>query len=99
MPGKLICVDQIISAQPGLVLQSSGCLTASRIWTCNVFLDVYSGYGYGFVMRDTSLDQTIAAKRTFKCELSKHNVNVKAYCANNRRFTDLRFKEEVMKCN
>ena len=64
-PGSLVCVDQLISSQPGLVPQSSGYLTASRIWACNVFFDVFSGYGYGHMMRNTSLDQTIEAKQAF----------------------------------
>jgi len=61
-PGKLVCIDQLISSQLGLVPQASGYLTASRIWACNIFLDVYSGYGYRFMMRDTTLNQTIQAK-------------------------------------
>jgi len=98
-PGKLVCVDQMVSSQPGLVPQSSGYLTASRIWACTIFLDVFSGYGYGFMIRDTYLNQTILAKQTFERELSKHNIRVHAYRTDNGRFADHGFKEEINICN
>ena len=94
-PGSLVCVDQLISSQPGLVPQSSGYLTASRIWACNIFYDVFSNFGCGYMMRNTSLDQTIAAKHAFERELLKHNVTVKAYRADNGRFADAGFKAEI----
>ena len=99
MPGSLVCVDQLISSQPGLLPQSSGYLTASRIWACNVFLDVNTGYGFGFMMCNTSLEQTIKAKQAFEFELSKHNIKVMAYRADNGRFADHGFKEEVNRYN
>ena len=39
--------------------------------------------------RDTTLDQTLQAKKAFECELSKHNVQVIACCADNGRFAEL----------
>ena len=54
--GKLVCVDQLISAQPELMPHSFGYLKASRIWAYNIFLDVFSEYRYGFMMRDTILN-------------------------------------------
>ena len=56
VPSSLVCVDQLISSQPSLLPQSSGYLTASRIWACNVFLDVNTRYGFGFMMHNTSLE-------------------------------------------
>ena len=69
VPGSLVCVDQLISSQPGLLPQSSGYLTASRIWACNIFLDVNTRYGFGFMMHNTLLEQTIKAKQAFEFEL------------------------------
>ena len=98
-PGFLVCTDQLVSSQPGLVPRSSGCLTTSLIWACNVFLDVHAGYCYGYMMRSTSLDQTVAAKCAFESKMVKHNVKVKEHRADNERFADLGFKLEVEKCN
>jgi len=51
------------------------------------------------MMRNTSIEQTIKAKQAFEFELSKHNVKVMAYRADNGRFADHGFKEEVNRCN
>ena len=58
-----------------------------------------SGYGYGFMMRNTTLDQTLQAKSSFERELSKHGVKVQACRADNGRFAELGFKNEVESCN
>ena len=50
-------------------------------------------------MRDTFLNQIILAKQAFERELSKHNVRVHAYRADNGRFADHGFKEEINNCN
>lgn len=45
-PGAMVSVDQMISAQPGLVPQISGHLTAARIWAATIFLDHLSRHVY-----------------------------------------------------
>ena len=99
IPCKLVCVDQMIRSQLRLVPQSSAYFTASIIWTCNIFLEVCSNYGYSFTMRYKTLDQTLQAKRSSERELTKHNVQVVACRTGNGRFADLGFKEEVRNCN
>ena len=51
------------------------------------------------MMRDATLDQTLQEKTSFERELAKYDVQVIAYRADNRRFADLMFEEEVRKCN
>ena len=51
------------------------------------------------MMRDTTLDQKLQAKRAFEFELAKHNVRVSACRANNGHFADLVFKDEVRQYN
>ena len=58
-----------------------------------------SDYGFGFMMRNTTLDQTIKAKQVFESKMAKHNIKVKAYRVDNGRFADLGFNKEVNKCN
>jgi hypothetical protein len=45
-PGDGVSVDQIISAQPGLLPQMAGFLTSKRIWVCTNFVDHVSDYIY-----------------------------------------------------
>ena len=54
-PGDVVSVDQIISAQPGLIPQMTGALTKERIWGCTTFVDHVSGFVYAHLMRDLSL--------------------------------------------
>ena len=56
MPGDVLYVDQIISAQPGRIPQMSGFLTSKRLWGATTFVDYVSDYVYVHFMRDLSLD-------------------------------------------
>ena len=61
-PSYLACTDKLVSGQPGIVPLLSGTLTTSRTWECNVFIDACSEHGFGFMMRNTTLDQTFQTK-------------------------------------
>ena len=41
-PGQTVGVDQLISAQPGLVPQEKGQMTRAQIWAATVFVDFYT---------------------------------------------------------
>ena len=62
-PGKCVGVDQMISAQPGLIPQEKGNLTRSRIWACTVFVDYYTGYVSMALMRDLTEESTLASNK------------------------------------
>ena len=62
MPGDGVYVDQILSAQPGLIPQISGFLTSKRLWGATTFVDHVSDYVYVHLMRDLTLDETLLAK-------------------------------------
>ena len=49
-PGHFISIDQLVSAQPGLIPQMSGFLTNQRIWGATVFVDHVSDYVYVFLI-------------------------------------------------
>jgi hypothetical protein len=66
MPGDGVSVDQIISAQPGLIPQMAGFLTSKQIWGCTTFIDLISDYIFVHQMKDLLLTETLLAKMTFK---------------------------------
>ena len=62
MPGDGVYVDQIVSAQPGLIPKISGFLTSKRLWGATTSVDHVSDYVYVHLMRDLTLDETLLAK-------------------------------------
>ena len=85
-PGDTIGVDQLISAQPGLVTQEKGIITCSRIWEATVFIDYFIGYVHVGMIQDKSGEATLQAKHYFEHLSSTRGVNIKHYHAENGRF-------------
>ena len=65
-PGDGTSVDQIVSAQPGLVPQMAGPLTSARIWGATIFVDHVTNYVYCHLMKALTLEETLIAKRPMK---------------------------------
>jgi len=65
-PGKCVSIDQMISAQPGLIPHMTGFLTNLRIWGATIFVDHYSDYVFVALMRDLTLNKTLLAKASFE---------------------------------
>ena len=74
--GDTIGVDQLISAQPGLVPQEKGIMTRARIWAATVFIDYVTGYVNVGMMQDQSGEATLQAKHNFEHLSSKRDVNI-----------------------
>jgi hypothetical protein len=98
-PGKCVSIDQMISAQPGLIPQMAGFLTNLRIWGATIFVDHFSDYVFVALMRDLTLDETLLAKASFEQHANKGGVNIESYCADNRCFADSGFQQAVKDCN
>ncbi len=64
-PGKCVSINQMISAQPGLIPQMAGFPTNLRIWAATIFDDHYLDYVYVALMRSLTLDKTLLAKVFF----------------------------------
>ena len=62
MPVDGVSVEQIVSAQPGLIPQMSGFLTSTRLWGATTFVDHVRDYVYVHLMQDLTLDETLLAK-------------------------------------
>ena len=99
VPGARVSVDQLISAQPGLVPQSSGSLTRSRIFCSTIFVDHHSSFAFSFLQRSTTHEETLNAKAAFEKFALSFEVPIQAYHADNGRFAEAAFRDECNKCN
>jgi hypothetical protein len=98
-PGSKTSTDQLVSAQPGLIPQMSGRLTALRVNGATIFADHYSDHVYVFLMRDLTLEETLLAKASYEKFLHSIGVTTKAYHADNGRFADKGFRDDCEKNN
>ena len=85
-PGDCVSIDQIVSAQPGLIPQIYGYLNNMRIWGATVSVDHVSEYTHVALMRDLTLDETLLAKTSFERLANDREVAIKAYRADNGSF-------------
>ena len=97
-PGQCVGVDQMISAQPGLIPQEKGNLTRARIWACTVFVDYYTGYVFVALMRDLTAESTLAAKKEFEHRCAIRGIRIQHYHADNGRFAEPAFVQECKRC-
>ena len=65
-PADCVRIDQLVSAQPGLIPQISGYLENMRIWGATVFVDHVSDFNHVALMRYITLDETLLAKTSFE---------------------------------
>ena len=97
-PGDTIGVDQLISAQPGLVPQQRGNPTRARIWAATVFVDYATGLLHVELMTDQSGEATLECKHNFEHMCGTRGVTVKAYHADNGRFAERSFVNDIKRC-
>ena len=95
LPGNGVSINQIVSAQPGLIPQMSGFFTSRRIWGCTTFCDHVSDFVYVHPMQDYTVDKTILAVKAFKKVMAQANRTVKHYHTNNGAFAHKGFLGEV----
>ncbi len=97
--GKQDSLDQMVSAQPGLIPQMSGHLTNLGFTGATVFVDHFSDHVYVYLMGDLTLEGTLLAKHAYECFLAALGVDSRAYHANNGRFADKGFQDDCVSCN
>ncbi len=98
-PGDGVSTDQLVSAQPGLIPQISGTLTSDRITGATVFVDHVARYIYVHLMRDLTSDATLEAKAACEKVFSDFGHKIHHYRADNGRYADKDFMEDVARCN
>ena len=94
-PGETVGIDQLISAQPGLVPQERGLMTRARIWAATVYICYVTGYIHVGLMTDQSGESTLQTKRDFEHLAMTRDVNIKHYHADNGRFAERSFTDDV----
>jgi hypothetical protein len=92
-------MDQLVSAQPGLIPQMAGFLTNLRIWGATIFVDHFSDLVYVALMRDLTLDETLLAKTSFERFASNGGVTINSYQADNGQFVDAGFQQTIKDAN
>ena len=96
-PGDGASMDQIVSAQPGLITQMSGFLTSRSIWGCTMFYDHISDFVYVHLMRDFTVEETLLAVKAFEKTLAQADRLVTHYHADNGIFANNAFLESIKK--
>ena len=97
-PGKCVSVDQLISATPGLIAQTTGWLANSQYKVATIFVYHYSDLDFTYVQETTSAEDTIKAKQAFEEFSKQRGVTIKHYHADNGIFASNGFREEVRWC-
>ena len=95
LPECGVSVDQIVSAQPGLIPQMSGFLTSKRIWGSTTFVDHASDYVYVHLMEDLTLDETLLAKEALEKLMAQASRTIMHKHADNGRFANNGFIDAV----
>jgi hypothetical protein len=72
-------MDQIVSAQQGLIPQMAEFSTNLRIWGAMIFVDHFSDHVYVALMHDIILDETLLAKSSFERYTNNGGVNINSY--------------------
>lgn len=94
-PGACVSIDQLESRTPGLIAQMKGQPTKSRYHFATIFVDHYSDLSFVFLQKEQSSEETLKAKRTFEAYAAIHGVTIQHYHADNGRFADKMFVEDV----
>ena len=89
--GMRVSIDQMVSAQPGLILQMSRHLTNLRIMGATIFVNHFLDHSYVYIMKDLTLVETLLAKHAYAKLLALPGVESKAYHADNGHFADKGF--------
>ena len=93
-PGSGTSCDHIISAQPGLIPQSTGTLTYKRFGGAVLFIDHFSGFQYVHLIQSTTAAETLTAKREYERAAHSFGVTIKRYRADNSRFDEKDFQTD-----
>jgi hypothetical protein len=85
-PGQVVSVDQLVSPTPGLIAQMSGFLTTKRYKYATVYVDQYSRYGFIFLQKTASGQETVEGKAAFESMARRQGIRIQNYHADNGIF-------------
>jgi GAG-pre-integrase domain len=95
-PGDCVSVDQLESSVPGLVGQLKGSLTHKRYKVATIFVDHFSALSFVHLQLSTNAEETLQAKLEFEKYARTHGVIIKRYHADNGRFSDNSWRNDVI---
>jgi hypothetical protein len=98
-PDQCFSVDQLDAKLPGLIAQIKGIPTRKRYNYATVFTDHYSKLGYVHLQQALTSEETVQVKHAFENYAATHNVKVLHYHADNRRFADNAFRQDLKNNN
>ena len=78
-PGQVIAVDQMESSTVGFIAQLKGNLTTKRYQYATIFVDHYSKFGFVYLEKMLSSEETVQAKKAVEAYASNHNVTILLY--------------------
>jgi len=96
-PGQCVSVDQLESPTPGLIGQIKGSLTTQRYCVMTIFVDHFSDLTYVYAQKSTTGQETLDAKHAFERFAKSHGVTITHYHADNGRFAEKLFINDVDK--
>lgn len=70
-------------------------MTTQRYKYATVFIDHYSQYAYVHLQRTLTSEETLKAKNAFKAHCRRYNVTIENYHADNGRFSDNLYINDV----
>jgi len=94
-PGQCVSVDTFKSSTAGFVAQVKGTLTNKRYRVANVFIDHYSDLSFVYPQEDNTNAELLMAKIAFEDFASSCGVKVTHYHADNGRFADNAFVNDI----
>ena len=94
-PGECISVDQMESTTPEFFGQAKGKITSRRYRYATVFVDHFSRYTYVHLQSTITSKETVEAKQAFELHMKDMGVKVARYHADNGRFADILFLQDV----
>ncbi len=92
-------MDQMVSAQPGLIPKMSGRLTNLRVMGSVIFADHFSDHVYVYLMKDLTLAEKLMVKYTYEKYLASLGVESKVYHADIGCFADKGFRDDCILSN
>ena len=97
-PGEVVSVDQMKSPTPGFIAQMTGILTTKRYEYATVFVDSYSSFGFVYLQKTASADETIEGKHAFERLCQQNGIRVQHYHADNGIFKANKWVNDCQKC-
>jgi hypothetical protein len=94
-PGQMVSVDQLESSAAGLISQLKGKLTRRRYKAATIFVDNFSRISYVHLQESLTSADIVEAKEAFEAFTRNMGVRIQHYHADNGRFADNGFMNDV----